>query len=168
MPTCAVTGGNRKANRRVGDRCAAVSLFQGVLFLISAGLYLVRRDEYLAFLVVCLALSWINLLYFSRGHKHMGIYSIMIQKVSPAARSAASSTTPLTTFLSRLFQIILSDILRFLFVYVVFLIGFSAGMECSRNFLCSTVAFPAECVTTAALQVLLPAGVISVFLVCVL
>lgn len=65
----------------VGDRSAVVSLFQGSLFLISAGLYLVGREEYLGFLVVCLALSWINLLYFSRGDKHMGVYSIMIQKV---------------------------------------------------------------------------------------
>lgn len=63
------------------DRSALVSLFQGTLFMISAGLYLKEREEFLGFLVVCLALSWVNLLYFSRGDKHMGIYSIMIQKV---------------------------------------------------------------------------------------
>nr|XP_046267004.1 transient receptor potential cation channel subfamily V member 1 [Scatophagus argus]XP_046267005.1 transient receptor potential cation channel subfamily V member 1 [Scatophagus argus] len=78
--------------------------FQGALFLASAGLYLCSREEYLGFLVVCLALSWVNLLYFSRGDIHMGIYSIMIQKM------------------------ILSDILRFLFVYVVYLFGFSAAV----------------------------------------
>ncbi|XP_045895324.1 transient receptor potential cation channel subfamily V member 1 [Micropterus dolomieu] len=77
---------------------------QGVLFLVSAGLYLCGRQEYLGFLVLCLALSWVNLLYYSRGDIHMGIYSIMIQKM------------------------ILSDILRFLFVYVVFLFGFSAAV----------------------------------------
>lgn len=60
---------------------AVDSLFQGALFLVSAGLYLSAREEYLGFLVVCLALSWVNLLYFSRGHIHMGVYSIMIQKV---------------------------------------------------------------------------------------
>ncbi|KAM7374740.1 hypothetical protein PAMP_007381 [Pampus punctatissimus] len=49
-------------------------------------------------------LFWVNLLYFSRGNRHMGIYSVMIQKM------------------------ILSDILRFLFVYVVFLFGFSAAI----------------------------------------
>lgn len=65
----------------VGDCSAVVSFFQGSLFLISTGLYLAGREEYLGFLVVCLALSWINLLYFSRGDKHMGVYSIMIQKV---------------------------------------------------------------------------------------
>ncbi|XP_070699749.1 transient receptor potential cation channel subfamily V member 1 [Pempheris klunzingeri] len=79
-------------------------LLQGVLFLVSAGLYLGGRQEYLGFLVLCLALSWVNLLYFSRGDVHMGIYSIMIQKM------------------------ILGDILRFLFVYVVFLFGFSAAV----------------------------------------
>uniref|UniRef100_A0A8C4NQQ2 Transient receptor potential cation channel, subfamily V, member 1 n=1 Tax=Dicentrarchus labrax TaxID=13489 RepID=A0A8C4NQQ2_DICLA len=77
---------------------------QAVLFLVSAGLYLSGQQEYLGFLVLCLALSWVNLLYFCRGHIHMGIYSIMIQKM------------------------ILSDILRFLFVYAVFLFGFSAAV----------------------------------------
>uniref|UniRef100_A0A8C5GQZ7 Ion transport domain-containing protein n=1 Tax=Gouania willdenowi TaxID=441366 RepID=A0A8C5GQZ7_GOUWI len=77
---------------------------QGLLFLISTGLYLCGRQEYLGFLVVCLALSWVNLLYFSRGDQHMGVYSVMIQRM------------------------ILSDILRFLFVYIVFLFGFSAAV----------------------------------------
>uniref|UniRef100_A0A7N8XS15 Transient receptor potential cation channel, subfamily V, member 1 n=1 Tax=Mastacembelus armatus TaxID=205130 RepID=A0A7N8XS15_9TELE len=77
---------------------------QGILFLVSAGLYLCGQHEYLSFLVLCLALSWVNLLYYSRGDRHMGIYSVMIQKM------------------------ILSDILRFLFVYCVFLFGFSAAV----------------------------------------
>ncbi|KAM3600818.1 uncharacterized protein V6R79_002936 [Siganus canaliculatus] len=78
--------------------------FQGFLFLACTVLYLCSRQEYLGFLVLCLALSWVNLLYYSRGHMHMGVYSIMIQKM------------------------ILSDILRFLFVYIVFLFGFSAAV----------------------------------------
>ncbi|XP_037126413.1 transient receptor potential cation channel subfamily V member 1 isoform X1 [Syngnathus acus] len=77
---------------------------QAILFLVAAGLYVLGRQEYLGFLVLCLALSWVSLLYFARGSKHMGIYSVMIQKM------------------------ILSDILRFLFVYVVFLFGFSAAV----------------------------------------
>ncbi|XP_056140690.1 transient receptor potential cation channel subfamily V member 1 [Lampris incognitus] len=77
---------------------------QAVLFLLSAVLYCCGRHEYLGFLVLSLALSWVNLLYFSRGHRHMGIYSVMIQKM------------------------ILGDILRFLFVYIVFLFGFSAAV----------------------------------------
>uniref|UniRef100_A0A671YGC3 Transient receptor potential cation channel, subfamily V, member 1 n=1 Tax=Sparus aurata TaxID=8175 RepID=A0A671YGC3_SPAAU len=84
---------------------AVDSFLQGILFLVSAALYLCQRQEYLSFYVLCLALSWVNLLYFSRGDIHMGIYSVMIQKV-----------------------MILSDILRFLFVYVVFLFGFSAAV----------------------------------------
>uniref|UniRef100_A0A671YHY3 Transient receptor potential cation channel, subfamily V, member 1 n=1 Tax=Sparus aurata TaxID=8175 RepID=A0A671YHY3_SPAAU len=83
---------------------AVDSFLQGILFLVSAALYLCQRQEYLSFYVLCLALSWVNLLYFSRGDIHMGIYSVMIQKM------------------------ILSDILRFLFVYVVFLFGFSAAV----------------------------------------
>ncbi|XP_072302701.1 transient receptor potential cation channel subfamily V member 1 [Eucyclogobius newberryi] len=77
---------------------------QALLFLTAAVLYLCGRQAYLGFMVVCLALSWVNLLYYSRGDKYMGIYSVMIQKM------------------------ILSDILRFLFVYVVFLFGFSAAV----------------------------------------
>uniref|UniRef100_A0A673XVR2 Transient receptor potential cation channel, subfamily V, member 1 n=1 Tax=Salmo trutta TaxID=8032 RepID=A0A673XVR2_SALTR len=78
---------------------------QAIFFLASLVLYCCGREEYLGFLVLCLALSWVNLLYFSRGYRHMGIYSVMIQKM------------------------ILSDILRFLFVYVTFLFGFSAGIS---------------------------------------
>ncbi|KAI4891800.1 hypothetical protein NFI96_014810 [Prochilodus magdalenae] len=81
-----------------------VFFFQAVCFLVCAAMYLSGRNEYLAFLVVCLALSWINVLYFSRGSRHMGIYSVMIQRM------------------------ILGDILRFLFVYIVFLVGFSAAV----------------------------------------
>ncbi|XP_032432399.1 transient receptor potential cation channel subfamily V member 1 [Xiphophorus hellerii] len=77
---------------------------QGLLFLVATVLYWAGRKEYLGFLVICLALSWVNVLYYSRGDKHMGIYSVMIQKM------------------------ILSDILRFLFVYIVFLFGFSAAV----------------------------------------
>ncbi|MEQ2215089.1 hypothetical protein XENOCAPTIV_027296, partial [Xenoophorus captivus] len=54
---------------------------KGILFLASTALYLGRRQEYLGFLVMCLALSWVNVLYYSRGDRHMGIYSVMIQKL---------------------------------------------------------------------------------------
>uniref|UniRef100_A0A8C2HRE9 Transient receptor potential cation channel, subfamily V, member 1 n=1 Tax=Cyprinus carpio TaxID=7962 RepID=A0A8C2HRE9_CYPCA len=77
---------------------------QAVLFLACALLYSVGRDEYVACLVLCLALSWVNLLYFSRGSKNMGIYSVMIQNM------------------------VLGEIRRFLVVYMVFLIGFSAAV----------------------------------------
>ncbi|XP_023688690.2 transient receptor potential cation channel subfamily V member 1-like [Paramormyrops kingsleyae] len=77
---------------------------QGFLFIISAVLYCSGMHAYLGFLVICLALSWVNLLYFSRGSRHMGIYTVMIQKM------------------------ILGDILRFFFVYIVYLLGFSAAV----------------------------------------
>ncbi|XP_005165384.2 transient receptor potential cation channel subfamily V member 1 isoform X1 [Danio rerio] len=77
---------------------------QGLLFLASVVLYCYGQYEYLAFLVLCLALSWINLLYFSRGSKNLGIYNVMIQKM------------------------VLGEIRRFLVVYMVFLIGFSAAL----------------------------------------
>ncbi|XP_072517265.1 transient receptor potential cation channel subfamily V member 1 [Salminus brasiliensis] len=82
-----------------------IFFFQAVCFLLCVVLYIFSHKSYLAFLVVCLALSWINLLYFSRGSRHMGIYSVMIQRM------------------------ILSDIVRFLFVYFVFLFGFSAAVN---------------------------------------
>uniref|UniRef100_A0A8C8GPH1 Ion transport domain-containing protein n=1 Tax=Oncorhynchus tshawytscha TaxID=74940 RepID=A0A8C8GPH1_ONCTS len=86
-------------------RARSMSYFlQAIFFLASSVLYCCGREEYLGFFVLCLALSWVNLLYFSRGYRHMGIYSVMIQKM------------------------ILCDILRFLFVYVTFLFGFSAAV----------------------------------------
>ncbi|KAF4072988.1 hypothetical protein AMELA_G00253850 [Ameiurus melas] len=84
-------------------------LLQAGLFIICAGLYVFGRQEYIAFLVVSVAMCWVNLLYFSRGTQHMGIYNIMIQRI------------------------FLGDILRFLFVYIVFLIGFSAAVVTLLN-----------------------------------
>uniref|UniRef100_A0A3Q3NS10 Transient receptor potential cation channel, subfamily V, member 1 n=1 Tax=Labrus bergylta TaxID=56723 RepID=A0A3Q3NS10_9LABR len=105
------------------------SLVQGALFLVASGLYLSKRPEYLGFLVLCLALSWVNLLYFSRGDKHMGVYSIMIQKM------------------------ILSDIMRFLFVYAVFLFGFSRASygPLDDNELCLKPTFASISYTTLQL-----------------
>ncbi|XP_026067069.1 transient receptor potential cation channel subfamily V member 1-like [Carassius auratus] len=77
---------------------------QAVLFLVCALLYCLGQDQYVAWLVLCLALSWVNLLYFSRGSKNMGIYSVMIQKM------------------------VLGEIRRFIVVYMVFLIGFSTAV----------------------------------------
>ncbi|XP_055055992.2 transient receptor potential cation channel subfamily V member 1 [Misgurnus anguillicaudatus] len=77
---------------------------QALLFIACAVLYFCGQGEYLGFLVLSLALSWLNLLYFSRGSKFMGIYSVMIQKM------------------------IIGEIRRFIVVYMVFLIGFSAAV----------------------------------------
>ncbi|KPP63351.1 hypothetical protein Z043_118402 [Scleropages formosus] len=80
------------------------STIPAVLFIIASVLYCCGKKEYLGFMVLCLALSWINLLHFSRGSRHMGIYNVMIQ------------------------QMILGDVLLFLFVYMVYLFGFSAAV----------------------------------------
>lgn len=80
------------------------SFLQAVLLLISAALYISGHREYVGLLVLSLALAWINVLYYSRGSKQMGIYSVMMQRM------------------------IVGDLLTFLCVYFVLLVGFSAAM----------------------------------------
>ncbi|CAL8334227.1 unnamed protein product [Boreogadus saida] len=77
---------------------------QASLLLVCTVLYAFGWRSYVGPLVLSLALAWINLLYFTRGSKRMGMYNVMIQRI------------------------ILSDIICFLFVYVVFLFGFSAAV----------------------------------------
>ncbi|XP_073341191.1 transient receptor potential cation channel subfamily V member 1-like [Pagrus major] len=77
---------------------------QATFLLICAVLYGCGWREYLSFLVFSLALAWINVLYYSRGYKQMGMYSVMMQKM------------------------ILGDLLHFLCVYSVLLFGFSAAI----------------------------------------
>ncbi|XP_076131150.1 transient receptor potential cation channel subfamily V member 1-like [Alosa pseudoharengus] len=84
--------------------CDLLFFIQAVLFLVSVVLYFCSRREYLGCIELCLALSWVNLLYYFRGSKNMGIYSVMMQKM------------------------ILGDILHFFVVYMVFLFGFSAAV----------------------------------------
>ena len=52
-----------------------------MLVIITAGLYLGGIEAYLAVMVFALVLGWMNALYFTRGLKLTGTYSIMIQKV---------------------------------------------------------------------------------------
>ncbi|XP_004376305.2 transient receptor potential cation channel subfamily V member 3 [Trichechus manatus latirostris] len=81
-----------------------VFFIQAVLVILSVFLYLFAYKEYLAFLVLAMALGWANMLYYTRGFQSMGMYSVMIQKV------------------------ILHDVLKFLFVYIVFLLGFGVAL----------------------------------------
>uniref|UniRef100_A0A3Q4IBK2 Ion transport domain-containing protein n=1 Tax=Neolamprologus brichardi TaxID=32507 RepID=A0A3Q4IBK2_NEOBR len=60
------------------------------------------QEEYVALLVLSLALAWVNLLYYLRGSKQLGMYGVMMQRM------------------------ILRDLLHFLSVYCVLLFGFSA------------------------------------------
>ncbi|XP_029784736.1 transient receptor potential cation channel subfamily V member 2 [Suricata suricatta] len=79
-------------------------LIQALLTVLSQVLCFLAIEWYLPLLVSSLVLAWLNLLYYTRGLQHTGIYSVMIQKV------------------------ILRDLLRFLLVYLVFLFGFAVGL----------------------------------------
>ncbi|KAI9536925.1 hypothetical protein NQZ68_030149 [Dissostichus eleginoides] len=84
--------------------CDILFFLQAALLLLCPALYLSGRREYVGLLVFSLALAWINVLYYSRGSKQMGMYSVMIQRM------------------------ILGDLLHFLCVYSVMLFGFSAAI----------------------------------------
>ncbi|XP_061461291.1 transient receptor potential cation channel subfamily V member 3 isoform X2 [Rhineura floridana] len=77
---------------------------QAVLVIFSVCLHLFSYNEHLVCLVLAMSLGWANLLYFTRGLQSMGIYSVMIQ------------------------QVILHDVLKFLLVYIVFLLGFGVAL----------------------------------------
>ncbi|XP_037349727.1 transient receptor potential cation channel subfamily V member 2 isoform X2 [Talpa occidentalis] len=79
-------------------------LIQALLTVLSQVLCFLANEWYLPILVSALVLCWLNLLYYTRGFQHTGIYSVMIQKV------------------------ILQDLLRFLLVYLVFLFGFAVAL----------------------------------------
>lgn len=57
------------------------SLVQALLTVLSQVLRFVETEWYLPLLVSSLVLGWLNLLYYTRGFQHTGIYSVMIQKV---------------------------------------------------------------------------------------
>uniref|UniRef100_A0A4W3IN16 Transient receptor potential cation channel subfamily V member 1 n=1 Tax=Callorhinchus milii TaxID=7868 RepID=A0A4W3IN16_CALMI len=80
------------------------SFVQSLMLLASALLYTTGRNEYVGFMVIAMALGWINTLYYSRGFYRMGVYSVMVQKI------------------------LVTDILRFLIVYIVFLFGFGVAL----------------------------------------
>ncbi|ERE74653.1 transient receptor potential cation channel subfamily V member 4-like protein [Cricetulus griseus] len=79
-----------------------------VLVVVSAALYLAGIEAYLAVMVFALTLGWMNALYFTRGLKLTGTYSIMIQKI------------------------LFKDLFRFLLVYLLFMIGYASG-ECGAG-----------------------------------
>ncbi|XP_005256734.1 transient receptor potential cation channel subfamily V member 2 isoform X7 [Homo sapiens] len=55
-------------------------LFQALLTVVSQVLCFLAIEWYLPLLVSALVLGWLNLLYYTRGFQHTGIYSVMIQK----------------------------------------------------------------------------------------
>ncbi|NWX60619.1 TRPV3 protein, partial [Promerops cafer] len=82
---------------------------QALLVIFSVFLYLFSYKEHLVCLVLAMALGWANMLYFTRGFQSMGIYSVMIQKASFSF-------------------VILQDVIKFLVVYIVFLLGFGVAL----------------------------------------
>jgi hypothetical protein len=60
---------------------APCSLVQALLTVLSQVLCFMTIEWYLPLLVSSLVLGWLNLLYYTRGFQHTGIYSVMIQKV---------------------------------------------------------------------------------------
>ena len=68
------------------------SFIYSVLVIVSAALYLAGIEAYLAVMVFALVLGWMNALYFTRGLKLTGTYSIMIQKVQ--SRGALGPVSP--------------------------------------------------------------------------
>lgn len=57
------------------------SFIYSVLIIVTAALYLSGIKAYVSVMVFALVLGWMNTLYFTRGLKLTGTYSIMIQKV---------------------------------------------------------------------------------------
>ncbi|KAK2537403.1 hypothetical protein Q9233_002707 [Columba guinea] len=97
--------------RRPSFKTLIVDSYSEVLFFVhsllllsSVVLYFCGQELYVASMVFSLALGWANMLYYTRGFQQMGIYSVMIAKM------------------------ILRDLCRFMFVYLVFLLGFSTAV----------------------------------------
>ncbi|XP_068601286.1 transient receptor potential cation channel subfamily V member 1-like [Brachionichthys hirsutus] len=84
--------------------CDFTFFLQAVLLLLCAVLYFSGRREYVGFLVLSLALAWINVLYYTRGSRRLGMYAVTMQRM------------------------ILGDLINFLCVYGVLLFGFSAAV----------------------------------------
>ncbi|KAM4809306.1 transient receptor potential cation channel subfamily V member 4 [Rhinophrynus dorsalis] len=80
-----------------------------VLVIITAALYLAGVEAYLAVMVFALVLGWMNALYFTRGLKLTGTYSIMLQKI------------------------LFKDLFRFLLVYLLFMIGYASALVSLLN-----------------------------------
>lgn len=65
--------------------CLFFSFVHSLLLLSSVVLYFCGQELYVASMVFSLALGWANMLYYTRGFQQMGIYSVMIAKVSPVS-----------------------------------------------------------------------------------
>ncbi|XP_058850358.1 transient receptor potential cation channel subfamily V member 4-like isoform X2 [Acipenser ruthenus] len=80
-----------------------------VLVLVTAALYLSGINAYVSVMALALVLGWMNTLYFTRGLKLTGTYSIMLQKI------------------------LFKDLFRFLLVYLLFMIGYASALVSLLN-----------------------------------
>lgn len=69
------------------------SFIYSILIIVTAALYLSGIEAYVSVMVFALVLGWMNTLYFTRGLKLTGTYSIMIQKVDTVQRNSSSHQT---------------------------------------------------------------------------
>lgn len=67
--------------------------------MLSQVLCFLAVEWYLPLLVSSLVLGWLNLLYYTRGLQHTGIYSVMIQKVRDRVALVQSDWAGLDTTL---------------------------------------------------------------------
>lgn len=79
--TVALTVGSLAARTFDHRSSPSSSFIYSVLIVVSAALYLSGIEAYMSVMVFALVLGWMNALYFTRGLKLTGTYSIMIQKV---------------------------------------------------------------------------------------
>ncbi|XP_074869571.1 transient receptor potential cation channel subfamily V member 3-like [Carettochelys insculpta] len=91
---------------------------QALLVICTHTLYFMQTGACIVTRTCALVLGWFNILYYFRGLRITGIYTVMIQKM------------------------ILVDVSRFLLVYGVFLVGFGAGLaslmnDCPQDTWCS-------------------------------
>lgn len=77
----AVSGGYYLVAWKLTQILSPPSLVQALLTVLSQVLRFMETEWYLPLLVSSLVLGWLNLLYYTRGFQHTGIYSVMIQKV---------------------------------------------------------------------------------------
>ncbi|KAJ6657253.1 hypothetical protein lerEdw1_002620 [Lerista edwardsae] len=89
----------------VVDSCIEIFMWiQAFVLLLAVPIYIVGLEEYVPLIVFSLVLGWVNMLYYTRGFQLTGIFTVMIQTA------------------------ILKDLLRFLLVYVILLLGFATGV----------------------------------------
>nr|XP_033778709.1 transient receptor potential cation channel subfamily V member 3-like [Geotrypetes seraphini] len=105
-----------KFTSAMNDMIYILFFIQALLVLCTNIQYWTHKEEHISVTVAfAVCLGWFNVIYFCQGFKITGIYGVLLQ------------------------QMIFRDILRFLIVYLIFLMGFGQD-ECTEDELCSPFA----------------------------